>query len=135
MELTNALGRFQNENSAGSPQGLAVTREAVEACVLLLAPITPHACHALWEALGHAEPAIDARWPAVDESALVKDSVELAVQVNGKLRARIETAPDAARDAVEAAAMASENVQRHIEGKTVRKVIVVPGKLVNIVAN
>ena len=135
MELTNALGRFQNESGADSPQGLAVTREAVEACVLLLAPITPHACHALWEALGHAEPAIDARWPAVDESALVKDSVELAVQVNGKLRARIEVAPDAARDAVEAEAMASENVQRHIEGKTVRKVIVVPGKLVNIVAN
>ncbi|MBZ9537838.1 leucine--tRNA ligase [Modicisalibacter tunisiensis] len=135
MELTNALGRFQNETSADSPQGLAVTREAVEACVLLLAPITPHACHALWKSLGHDEPAIDARWPAVDESALVKDSVELAVQVNGKLRARIEVAPDAAKDAVEAEAMASENVQRHIEGKTVRKVIVVPGKLVNIVAN
>ncbi|MBZ9556477.1 MULTISPECIES: leucine--tRNA ligase [unclassified Modicisalibacter] len=131
MELTNALGRFTDTR----PQGLAVAREAVEACVLLLAPITPHACHVLWQQLGHDEPAIDARWPRLDESALVKDSVELAVQVNGKLRARIEVAPDAAKDAVEAEAMAAENVQRHVEGKTVRKVIVVPGKLVNIVAN
>ncbi|MDW5376773.1 leucine--tRNA ligase [Halomonas sp. HP20-15] len=135
MELTNALGRFHSESGYASPQSLAVAREAVEACVLLLAPITPHACHALWQALGHREPAIDARWPELDERALVKDSLELAVQVNGKLRARIEIAPDTAKDAVEAAALANENVQRHIEGKTLRKVIVVPGKLVNIVAN
>ena len=67
MELTNALGRFDD----ASPQGLAVTREALEACVLLLSPITPHACHALWQGLGHAEAVIDARWPVVDESAPV----------------------------------------------------------------
>ncbi len=135
MELSNALGRFQSERTGDAPQDLAVAREAVETCVLLLAPITPHACHALWQALGHREPAIDARWPQLDEQALVKDSLELAVQVNGKLRARIEIAPDTAKDAIEAEALANENVQRHIEGKTVRKVIVVPGKLVNIVAN
>ncbi|MFW6346950.1 MAG: leucine--tRNA ligase, partial [Halomonas sp.] len=129
MELTNALARFDDE----SPLGLAVTREALEACVLLLAPITPHACHALWQALGHAEPAIDAAWPAVDEAALARDTIELVVQVNGKLRARIEVATDADRATVEAEAFAAENVQRHTEGKTVRKVIVVPGKLVNIV--
>ncbi|ERS82411.1 leucine--tRNA ligase [Halomonas sp. PBN3] len=129
MELTNALGRFDD----ASPQGLAVAREAVEACVLLLAPITPHACHALWTALGHAEPVIDARWPAVDESALARDTIELVVQVNGKLRARIEVEADADKAAIEAQAFAAENVQRHTEGKTVRKVIVVPGKLVNIV--
>lgn len=135
MELTNAVSRFQNDSDATSPQGLAVVREAMEACVLLLAPITPHICHALWNALGHDEPAIDARWPRADETALVADSVELVVQVNGKLRARIEVAPDAAKDVIEAQAMGNENVQRHIEGKTLRKVIVVPGKLVNIVAN
>ena len=135
MELTNALGRFQGERAGGAPQDLAVAREAVETCVLLLAPITPHACHALWQALGHREPAIDARWPELDEHALVKDSLELVVQVNGKLRARIEIAPDTVRDTVEAEALANENVQRHIEGKTLRKVIVVPGKLVNIVAS
>ena len=130
MELTNALSKFDDT----SPQGLAVAREAVEACVLLLAPITPHACHSLWQALGHSEPAIDARWPAVDDSALARDSIALVVQVNGKLRARIDVATDATRDAIEAQALATENVQRHIDGKTIRKVIVVPGKLVNIVA-
>ncbi|KGE77972.1 leucine--tRNA ligase [Halomonas sp. ND22Bw] len=129
MELTNAIGKFEDE----SPLGLAVSREAVEACVLLLAPITPHACHALWAELGHDEPAIDARWPAVDASALARDTIELVVQVNGKLRARLEVPAEADKAAIEAQAMAAENVQRHLEGKTVRKVIVVPGKLVNIV--
>ncbi|GHA90060.1 leucine--tRNA ligase [Modicisalibacter luteus] len=131
MELSNAIGKFEDT----SPLGLAVAREAVEACVLLLAPITPHACHALWQELGHSEPAIDAAWPKADESAMVKDSIELVVQVNGKLRARLEVAADADKASIEALAMQNENVQRHIEGKTLRKVIVVPGKLVNIVAN
>ncbi|QFT84756.1 Leucine--tRNA ligase [Halomonas sp. THAF12] len=129
MELTNAIGKFED----ASPLGLAVAREAVEACVLLLAPITPHACHALWAELGHDEPAIDAAWPALDESALTRDTIELVVQVNGKLRARLEVPAEADKAAIEAQAMAAENVQRHLEGKTVRKVIVVPGKLVNIV--
>ncbi|OLO11909.1 leucine--tRNA ligase [Chromohalobacter japonicus] len=131
MELVNAVGRFEDT----SPQGLAVTREALEACVLILAPIVPHACHALWQALGHETPVIDADWPVADEAAMVKDSVELAVQVNGKLRARLEVPAAADKAAVEAQALEAENVRRHTEGKTVRKVIVVPGKLVNIVAN
>ncbi|WP_027966694.1 leucine--tRNA ligase [Halomonas halocynthiae] len=131
MELTNAYSRFDDT----SPTGSAVAREAIETCVLLLAPIIPHACHALWQALGHDTPVIDATWPVLDESALTRDVVELVIQVNGKLRARIEVNADADRDAIEATAMASENVLRHVEGKTVRKVIVVPGKLVNIVAN
>jgi leucyl-tRNA synthetase len=131
MELSNALSKFDDT----SPLGLAVAREAIEACVLLLAPITPHACHALWRELGHAEPAIDAAWPQLDESALERDTIELVVQVNGKLRARIEVAADAPKDAIETEAFAAENVQRHTEGKTVRKVIVVPGKLVNIVVS
>ncbi|WP_136254976.1 leucine--tRNA ligase [Onishia niordana] len=133
MELTNAIGRFHNDVDNESPQDLAVAREAVEASVLLLAPITPHACHGLWEALGHEEPVINAEWPAFDEAALARDAIELVVQVNGKLRARLEVPADADKAAIEAQAMASENVQRHLEGKTVRKVIVVPGKLVNIV--
>nr|WP_298372217.1 leucine--tRNA ligase [uncultured Halomonas sp.] len=131
MELTNEISRFTDT----SPTGLAVVREALEACVLLLAPITPHACHALWTELGYENPVIDAAWPATDESALVKDSIELVVQVNGKLRARIEVATNASKDSIEAMARDNENVQRHIEGKTLRKVIVIPGKLVNIVAN
>ncbi|KJZ14941.1 leucine--tRNA ligase [Halomonas sp. S2151] len=131
MELTNAIAKFGDT----SPQGLAVNREAIEACVLLLAPITPHACHALWRSLGHDGAVIDATWPAFDESALARDSIELVVQVNGKLRARLEVPADADKAAVEALALANDNVQRHTDGKTLRKVIVVPGKLVNIVAN
>ncbi|WP_348814417.1 leucine--tRNA ligase [Halomonas sp. H10-59] len=131
MELTNAIAKFGDT----SPQGLAVSREAIEACVLLLSPITPHACHALWRSLGHDGAVIDATWPAFDESALARDSIELVVQVNGKLRARLEVPADADKAAVEALALANDNVQRHTDGKTLRKVIVVPGKLVNIVAN
>ena len=129
MELTNALGRFEDR----SPLGLAVAREAIEASVLLLAPIAPHGCHALWQALGHSDPVIDAAWPRVDDAALVRDSIELVVQVNGKLRAHIEVAAEADTPTIENEALAAENVKRHTDGKTIRKVIVVPGKLVNIV--
>ncbi|MFD2190386.1 leucine--tRNA ligase [Pistricoccus aurantiacus] len=129
MELSNALSKFDDK----SPRGLAVTREAVEASVLLLAPITPHLCHALWQRLGHAEPLIDAPWPRLDESALTRDTLELVVQVNGKLRARLEVSAEASKQAIESQALEAENVRRHLEGKAVRKVIVVPGKLVNIV--
>ncbi len=110
-------------------------RGKVEACVLLLAPITPHACHALWAELGHDEPAIDAAWPQVDEDALARDSIELVVQVNGKLRAHVSVGAEATREQVQAAALAHPNVQRFVGDKEIRKVIVVPGKLVNIVAN
>ncbi|MFC0268222.1 leucine--tRNA ligase [Kushneria aurantia] len=129
MELSNALGKLESS----APQALAVAREGFETCVLLLAPIAPHAMHALWHALGHETPVIDADWPRLDDSALARDSIELAVQVNGKLRARIEVPSAADRDDIERHARDDANVQRHIEGKTVRKVIVVPGKLVNIV--
>ena len=131
MELSNTLSRFDDT----SPQGLAVAREAVEACVLLLAPITPHVCHTLWRELGHAGPVIDAQWPQVDTAALARDTIELSVQVNGKLRARIKVAADASKETIEATACSAENVLRHMEGKTLRKVIVVPGKLVNIVVS
>ncbi|SDN88203.1 leucine--tRNA ligase [Vreelandella arcis] len=131
MELSNALARFDDD----SPQGLAVSREALEACVLLLAPITPHLCHRLWQQLGHTTPAIETPWPAIDESALTRDTLELVVQVNGKLRARLEAPANADKAAIEQLAMENENVQRHLEDKTVRKVIVVPGKLVNIVVS
>ncbi|WP_106478501.1 leucine--tRNA ligase [Phytohalomonas tamaricis] len=130
MELTNAISKFDDQ----SAQGLAVVREAVNACVLLLAPIVPHAAHALWHALGHDEAVIDTAWPQVDEAALKKDSLELAVQVNGKLRAKLEVAAEITKEEIERQALENENVRRHIEGKTIRKVIVVPGKLVNIVA-
>ncbi|KPQ21496.1 leucine--tRNA ligase [Halomonas sp. HL-93] len=131
MELSNALARFDDD----SAEGLAVSREALEACVLLLAPITPHVCHRLWQQLGHSTPAIETPLPTVDEAALTRDTIELVVQVNGKLRARLEAPASAEKAAIEQLAMENENVQRHLEDKTVRKVIVVPGKLVNIVVS
>ncbi len=129
MELTNALSRFRTE----SGQGRAVMHEALETMVLLLAPIVPHITHVLWQALGHRGAVIDAPWPKVDERALQCDSQQLVVQVNGKRRGRIEVAAGADRETVESAALQESNVQRFIEGKEVKKVIVVPGKLVNIV--
>ena len=99
----------------------------------MLAPITPHICHRLWHLLGHESAVIDAQWPEVDETARISDSITLVVQVNGKLRARIDVPAGASKDAAQEAALADENVQRFIGGKEIRKVIVVPGKLVNVV--
>ena len=108
-------------------------RESLEAVVVMLSPIVPHICHALWQELGHESALIDQRWPAFDESALQLELLEIVVQVNGKLRGRVSVAVDAAKDVVAAAALADENVQRFIAGKDIRKTIVVPGRLVNIV--
>jgi leucyl-tRNA synthetase len=108
-------------------------QEGLEAAVLMLSPIVPHVCQVLWQALGHDELLIDCAWPTVDEAALHQDTLELVVQVNGKLRGRITVPAGATRQACEQAALADENVKRHIGHGTVRKVIVVPGKLVNIV--
>ncbi|MEW4949167.1 leucine--tRNA ligase [Pseudomonas asiatica] len=116
-------------------QDRALLQEGLEAVTLLLAPITPHISHELWQQLGHQQAVIDASWPAVDEAALVQDTVTLAVQVNGKLRGQVEMPAAASREEIEAAARSNENVLRFIDGLTIRKVIVVPGKLVNIVAN
>jgi leucyl-tRNA synthetase len=129
MELLNDISTL-----AGSEHSHAgVEREALETAVLLLGPITPHISHSLWLELGHQKALIDVDWPVVNEAALVRDSIELVVQVNGKLRAKISVAADASRDAIELIALADENVQRFTEDKQIRKVIVVPGKLVNIV--
>ncbi|MFK3684098.1 MULTISPECIES: leucine--tRNA ligase [Pseudomonas] len=116
-------------------QDRALLQEGLEAVTLLLAPITPHISHELWKALGHSQSVIDAAWPSVDEAALVQDTVTLVVQVNGKLRGQVEMPAAASREEVEAAARNNENVLRFTDGLTIRKVIVVPGKLVNIVAN
>jgi leucyl-tRNA synthetase len=129
MELLNAINKFDDDSAAGR----AVEREALESVVVMLSPMVPHICHALWLELGHDSVLIDQRWPEVDERALQQDLVEMVVQVNGKLRAKISVAVDAGKDAVETLALADENVQRFIDGKALRKVIVVPGRLVNIV--
>lgn len=131
MELLNALTKADDD----SDQGRAVRQEAYAAIALMLNPITPHTSHALWQALGHGETLIeDQPFPKADPAALVRDALTLAVQVNGKLRGTVEVAVDAAREAVEQLALAEPAVQRALDGLTVRKVIVVPGKIVNIVA-
>jgi leucyl-tRNA synthetase len=129
MELVNALARAGDD----SPAGRALMQEGLEAVVLLLSPIVPHAAHALWRELGHAGAVVDAPWPETDPGALARDTVELVVQVNGKLRGRVLVPAGAGQAEVEAAALASENVRRFVADKPVRKVIVVPGKLVNVV--
>lgn len=130
MELMNRLAKAPQESDADR----AILDEALKAIVAMLYPITPHISTELWAALGQAD--IDnALWPVADAEAMVEDEKLIIVQVNGKLRAKITVAADAAKDAVETMALNDEHVVKHTEGKTVRKVIYVPGKLVNIVAN
>ncbi|GGY15956.1 leucine--tRNA ligase [Paludibacterium paludis] len=129
MELLNTLDKTDTDGDAGR----AVAQETLETAVLLLNPIVPHITEALWGMLRPGTRLLDQSWPKIDDAALVKSEIELMVQVNGKLRGSVVVAADAANDAIEAAALANENVQKFMEGKPARKVIVVPGRLVNIV--
>jgi leucyl-tRNA synthetase len=129
MELVNTLSKFTDE----SENGKAVRQEALEAIVLMLSPIVPHICHQLWLDLGHQGAVVSESWPQVDATALEQDTVELVIQVNGKLRSKISVSITASKDEVEAMALADEQVKRFIEDKPVKKVIVVPNKLVNVV--
>ena len=131
MTLMNVLEKAAHTTE----QDRALLQEGLETVALLLAPITPHISHELWRHLGHSGAIIDAGWPVLDQTALVQDSLVLVIQVNGKLRGQIEMPASATREEVEAAARINENVLRFTEGLTIRKVIVVPGKLVNIVAS
>jgi leucyl-tRNA synthetase len=129
MEFLNTLSKFEDS----SPQGRAVRQEALEFVVQMLSPIVPHAGHTLWRALGHSDALIDHPWPKPDPAALVRDSIDVVVQVNGKLRSQVTVDPSATEDQIRTAALADSTVQKWIEGKPVRKVIVVKGKLVNVV--
>jgi len=129
MELLNHVSKSTDH----SVQGRAVIQEALEAACLLLSPIVPHVCHRLWHELGHAQAVVDVRWPVVDETAREQDMLEIVVQVNGKLRSRISVAADADRELIGRLALDDEIVQRFVGDKEVRKLIVVPGKLVNVV--
>jgi leucyl-tRNA synthetase len=129
MELMNTLAKFEDH----SPAGRAVVQETLELIVQILSPIVPHATHALWQALGHTDSLMDRPWPKPDPQALVQDSIEIVVQVNGKLRSHVNVPANADEAQVREAALADANVQKWIDGKPVRKVIVVKGKLVNVV--
>lgn len=129
MELLNTVGKTELVNEADR----AAVQEAWVSAVLIISPIAPHIAHELWGVLGMQQALVDYPWPEVDATALKQDSLTLVVQVNGKVRGQIDVAADADKDSILKAAKADSNVQRHLEGKTLRKEIVVPNKLVNLV--
>jgi len=131
MGLMNVLEKVPSEGE----QNRALLQEGLTTALLLLAPICPHIGQALWQALGQSGDIIDAAWPSADETALLQERLPLVIQINGKLRSQIEVAANASREQIEAAALADDKAAHFLAGLTVRKVIVVPGKLVNIVAN
>jgi leucyl-tRNA synthetase len=133
MKLLNSLEGARLEDSAATS---AVMYEGLSIFLRVLYPVAPHITHALWQELGYAAgmgDILDAPWPQVDAAALEQADIELMIQVNGKLRGSIRVPRDADKAAIEAAALASESVQKFVTGAP-KKVIVVPGKLVNIVA-
>ncbi|SFG00817.1 leucine--tRNA ligase [Neptunomonas qingdaonensis] len=129
MELLNSITKFVD----ASDQGRAVMREALQTAIQLLSPIVPHITHQLWTELGYTTDLLNSPWPSFDESALVRSSIEMVIQVNGKVRAKIDVAADADQDTILHTALGMENVQKFMDGKAIRKKIIVPGKLVNIV--
>jgi leucyl-tRNA synthetase len=140
MELVNEIYRLEaavalgpNAPGGSGGPGLAVLREALETVILLLNPFTPHVCEEMWQRLGHAEGLVHAPWPVADEAAAREEAVELAVQVNGKVRGRITVPAEAGEDAVRGRALEEPRVAEMIRGKEVVKVVVVPGRLVSVV--
>jgi len=131
MELTNAIGKFNIETDDDKQ----VVKYALKQAIILLSPVTPHMAQALWQASEREELIVDQAWPQVDEKALVKDEILYILQVNGKMRGKINVDADVDKKTIESLALENENVAKFVEGKTIRKVIVVPGKLINIVAN
>ncbi|MBW5288728.1 MAG: Leucyl-tRNA synthetase [Candidatus Ruthia sp. Apha_13_S6] len=129
MELCNTLSKFKDT----SETSMALRQESIHILLKTLSPIAPHLCHYLWQKLGNTKAIINEPWPNVDKSALVQDEVQIIVQVNGKLRAKLMLGTDADKAQVEAQALADENITKFTKNKTVIKVIVVPNKLVNIV--
>jgi leucyl-tRNA synthetase len=108
-------------------------QQALDLVVLMLSPFVPHAAHALWQALGHTTPVVDERWPAVDPAALAQDMAAIVVQVNGRLRGRVQVAAGADEATVREAALADPGISKYVAGQTVRKFVYVPGKLLNVV--
>ena len=133
MELVNEIYKHEAPLRTSGQTGENVLAEALRTVVVLLSPIVPHIAEELWSRMGNAESILHAAWPTADPAALVREAIELVVQVNGKVRGRVTVPADASGEAVTASALADKNVTRHLEGKTVVKTVVVPGRLVNIV--
>ncbi len=131
MELTNAIAKFEAQDE----QDRAVVKFALDQAIILLSPVAPHMAQALWQHSGRTTLIVDEPWPEVDDAALIKDEILIILQVNGKMRGKMSVPAEASKEEIEVLAMQNENVTRFVDGKTVRKVVVVPGRLVNIVAN
>jgi leucyl-tRNA synthetase len=130
MKMLNALERAPKEPAGARAQ---VLHEGMSLLLRMLAPITPHICHVLWRELDYGEDILDAAWPEADEAALLSDEQEIVVQVNGKLRGSIRVPHGAGREVLEKAALDNPAVRKFCEGKTPKKIVVVPGRLVNLV--
>lgn len=133
MELVNEINAVLNSEEENGPDSLSVIREAIEATVVLLSPVVPHISEELWRLLGHETNLIEEPWPAYREEALEEEKKVVVLQVNGKVRSKIEVAPSQSRQELEALALKDERIQRFIEGRPIKKVIVVPDRLVNVV--
>ena len=133
MELVNELYAVKDELRP-LPEGPRVLSSAVATTLALLSPVAPHLCEELWQVLGHATHLSEEPWPVHDEAALARDEVEVVVQVNGKVRGRAKLATDASEEEVRSVALGLENVAKHLEGKEIAKIVLIPGKLVSIVA-
>ena len=132
MELVNAIYQFRSNGDHG-PEALSVLRFAVETAIVLISPMVPHIADEMWQALGHEKSVIQEPWPQWDEKAVVEEKQLVVVQVNGKLRNRIYVSPSASSEEVQEAALADERIKTFVGDKPIRKVVVVPGKLVNVV--
>ena len=132
MELVNAIYQFRSENGYG-PEAFPVLRLAVDTAVILISPMVPHVAEEMWEALGHERRVVEEPWPQWDAEAATEDMQLIVVQVNGRLRNRIYVSPDASKEEVEKAALSDERIKAFIGDQPIRKVVVVPGRLVNVV--
>jgi leucyl-tRNA synthetase len=135
MEFTNELARITPEEADADPNVAAAIGEAIRAVVVLLSPFVPHVAEELWEALGEAPGMTRVPWPSYDPALLEQDELLIIVQVNGKKRGEITVPADASEDQIKAAAQANPNVEKFLEGKTIRKMILVPGRLLNVVVS
>jgi leucyl-tRNA synthetase len=129
MELVNELYKYKELEDANQ----AFLEKAIETLVVILSPFTPHICEEMWEGLGYTESMKDVMWPAYDEAALVKDTIEIVVQINGKVKEKLNVSNNLSREDLEKEALSNDKVKALVEGKNVVKVIAVPNKLVNIV--
>ena len=130
MELMNSLDRFEIDASQGPKAAL---HEGLDILIRVLAPIVPDICHRLWDALGREGELLDARWPRIDPEALVQEQMQLVIQINGKRRAEIEISASSDEQEIEAAVLADLRVSRHLGSSPVKKFVIVPNRLVNIV--